>query len=533
LFPGGRRIGRLLAFLRRQMQRDPQESALARSFASRKGARHAGRGAIAVQCVTDDLYYFGIFGALASAVRTQCPVRVDRIVTQSLNVGELQSPIAFLGLRWVVNGLLIRKWNALYASFSDRVAYRSTSIRPIADLVDLWRARRCWKGLAGKESLRALEVGGLPVGDLVNDTYLRFRPAPTVDLRDPFLWVVLWQAHRDVRRAEEYFSSSKPAAYLTSYSTYVQHGIAARVALRHGVDVFTFGNFQEFGKRLGADDWVHTKEARHYARDFAALDDQPARLALAHAALDARVKGKIDAATSYMKRSAYEDSGEAVPDVRGRPVVFLHDFFDSPHVYDDMVFDDFWEWVCFTLDTFRQAGIPVVVKPHPNQIGLSGGVLADLMKQYPDVTFISTRITNRQLAEAGAACAVTVYGTVAHEMAFLGVPSIGCARHPHVSFSFCRTARTRQEYAGMLESFAASPVDRETLLRESLAFYYMHNLGLPPEQKALSDAALAFRGDCANYPSTGKDMVAELTAIERLPGFAAFATELVRRVGGT
>jgi hypothetical protein len=530
---GARRIGRLLAFLRRQVMRDEQEAALARSFGVRNRVLKAGNDAIAVQCVTDDLYYFSVFGKMATALRSRGGLRVDRVVTQSLNVGELQSPIAFLGLRFVLNTLLIRKWSALYASFSDRVAYRSTSLALFADFVDLWRARRCWKELECKRALMALDIDGIPVGDLVNDSYLRFKPAPTVDLKDPFLWVVLWQAHRDVRRAERYFSSTRPKAYLTSYSTYVQHGIPVRVALKYGVDVLSFGNFQEFCKRLGAEDWVHTKDAQHYSRDFAALDDQPRRLAEAQSALEARVRGKIDAATSYMKRSAYEDSGEAVPDVRGKPVVFLHDFFDSPHVYYDMVFHDFWEWVCFTLDTFRRAGIPVVVKPHPNQIGLSGGVLVDLMKKYPDVMFISTRITNRQLAEAGVACAVTVYGTVAHEMAFLGVSSIACARHPHVSFSFCRTARTRQEYAELLETFSASPADGPRLRHDSLAFYYMHNLGSNTDERALSDAALGFRGDCASYEASGKDMLAALDGLARLPSFAGFTETIGGRVFGT
>src|SRR6185503_5145771 len=218
-------------------------------------------------------------------------------------------------------------------------------------------------------------------------------------------------------------------------------------------------------------------------------------------------------------------------DVRGAVVVFLHDFYDSPHIYADLVFPDFWEWICFTIETLRAAGIRFLLKPHPNQISLSNTVIGELRQEYPELELIAPGVTNRQLVDAGMACAVTVYGTVAHEMAYLGVPSIACARHPHVAFDFCRTARDRAGYVELLRGSLQPPKDVETLRRQALQFYVMHNLALPREQIGLRDATVAGWRLCHDETASGDDIADAFAALAALPGFDMFARSLLSSTG--
>ena len=241
--------------------------------------------------------------------------------------------------------------------------------------------------------------------------------------------------------------------------------------------VFSFGSLSVFGKELTTDDTVHTPETTEYRRTFAQLADQATALGQAAAQLEFRLSGGIDPAMGYMRATAYGKATEAVPTaVRGAMVVFLHDFYDSPHVYHDLVFDDFWQWVCFTIGALRDAGVPFFLKPHPNQIALSGDALRALRAAHPDLRFLPPGLTNTQLVDAGMACGVTMYGSVAHELAYYGVPTIACARHPHHAFDFCRTARTRDEYRELLRTPLAMPVPHDEMRRQALAFFYMHNL---------------------------------------------------------
>lgn len=523
------RIGKVLSLpyrLRQCLELDSQAMETYRYFQKAKHLTSPHGDIVLVECV-EDLYFFSLLGQVISSLRAERSIHVDLFVADSLRAGESARSILYFMRTRIVAWLLSKRWVNLYQSLCDNVGYRSASMQfPLGDLIDGVRALACWRSLSNKEALISLAIDKVPVGDLVNDSYIRFKPAPTVNLEDPYLWYVIWQAYRDVRRAKHYFGGARPKLYLTTYSTYIQHGIAVRVALQHGVTVFGFASYVRLAKELTLGDWSQVGNPDSYAADFRLLGNQDQRLAEAEAALAARVSGVIDSATAYMKISPYVESGDPVPNVRGAIVVYLHDFFDSPHIYRHMVFPDFWEWICFTIETLEKANIRFFVKPHPNQIELNDRVLSDLKSRYPNLLIISSNVSNKQLVEAGMACAVTVYGTVAHEMAYLGVPTIACGDNPHVSFNFCNTCRSKTEYADALCRYAEIQFDKWAMHRESLMFYYMHVLSASAEEKTLILATLRLYQLCHDSKSKEEDLSDLLTSISELRGFKAYIAKL-------
>jgi hypothetical protein len=150
---------------------------------------------------------------------------------------------------------------------------------------------------------------------------------------------------------------------------------------------------------------------------------------------------------------------------------------------------------------------------------LSDAVLSALRQKYPALGWIASDVNNVQLVQAGIACGVTVYGTVAHELAYLGVPSIGCARHPHHAFDFCRTAHSQDEYAAMLRTFEVQPLPMVAMQQQALAFFYMHNLYGTPEQLALRHAFVDFWKLCNSKSASESDMLRALAHLVQLPSF--------------
>ena len=433
---------------------------------------------VAVEGVEDPLY-FGLFAAIVQDLRRENIIDADLLQTRSINgaIGtDLKSKLA---RNWIIARLLNDQWARVNRKLVGKVAYRSQPVFWVLGRhKDRKQALKLWSEMRALESPDKLCSLGIQIGDLVIDSYLRFRPSPRFDVCDPFVFAILQQAVRDLNCAIKYFSESRPRLYFTSYSTYIEHGIPVRVAVSMGVAVRVYGNLTAFGKRLSLNDFYHTSDTSQYRAKFESLAtaDKCAALNLAESQLRYRLAGGIDSATSYMRRSAYVRSETAVPDVDGAVVIFLHDFYDSPHVYKDLVFPDFWAWICFTIETLKDAGVTFWLKPHPNQRSLSEGVLVELQKRFKEARFISSKVTNAELVTAGMVCGVTVYGTVAHELAYLGVPSIACARHPHVSFDFCRTARNIDEFRQMLRTPNFLPLKPEEMRNQALAFYYMHNL---------------------------------------------------------
>lgn len=515
----GKKVGQLFT-------RYPDEPGVQpQSFASMRARPPAGAGGalLSLQSVPDK-FYFLLFGAIRARLQAHAAIRAElvivRAVSGAVGVGwraklKRSAPVA-----WLWSG----RWVRAYGELIDGVAYRcATWAHPFRDLIDWFRSGPIWQQLQQQGETLSLEIDGIEVADLLVDTYLRFKPSPEWDVKDAFVRRLVWQALRDVRQAQAYFGRRKPLWYLTSYTTYLEHGIPVRVALRQGVEVWSFGNLNGFGKRLTQVDDFHTQNFASYRTGFEALDRQEERLGAARQQLEMRLSGVIDAATSYMRQSAYgQTQVDLPPDLNGAVVIFLHDFYDSPHIYPDLVFQDFWRWVCFTIDVLQKTNTRFFLKPHPNQITLSDEALCRLRQRYSNLQWLPAGTSNVQLALAGIACGVTVYGTVAHELAYLGVPSIACARHPHYTFDFCRTAHTREEYESILKTYNDFSSPKEEMRRQALAFYYMHNLYGDADTLALRSAFLAFWKSANVGESTEDAVIAEFQALVGLQAFDGF-----------
>ncbi|HVW73744.1 MAG TPA: hypothetical protein VHC39_08900 [Rhizomicrobium sp.] len=524
-------------FVRRGRSSDA-ERWCAEYFRSRKPARLDQAAPLVVIEAVDDLFFHNLLGEVVIGLREQRAIRVARWASNSFAAG------ASLSLRSLAAAQLHKylfsrmRWGRLYDGICDLPGDRADRTRaPWVELACLWHAWRLFRGVSSKDQLAALTVDGILVGDLVIDTYLRFRPAIEVQLQDPYLFWVLRQALRDMVVVRKYFRRVRPALYLSTYTTYVQHGIPVRTAVAMGITAWSFANAQEFGTRLTKDHPLQSRRCAGYAADFARLGDQDEKLAMAGELLGGRVAGIADMATSLM-RSAYQIRTQDVPDVRGAAVVFLHDFYDSPHIYRWMVFQDFWDWACATIEILQGAGLPFVLKPHPSQRAESSRELERLKHKYPGVRFVSSDVSNRQLVDGGMACAVTVYGSVAAEMAYMGVPSISCGDNPHASFDAFHLARDREEYSRLLSNFVGLPRDCERLRRQACAFYYMHNMNATSEALELRDRMIEFHGYMIKKLEVEKaafspDEMAKIFAgLEGTAGFRNFVVDLAAELNG-
>ena len=519
---------KLLKLLTRRYPEDARVYALreALGVAPESGAARP-LARVAVQCV-EDPFYFGLFALIAKELRRSAFIESELVMVRSVN--------AAVGFNWrtaimrspLVSAVLNVQWKRAFAGLVDRIAYCSQSLRhPIADLVDWWNSVRLWLGARDEAALFGLAIQGVPVGDLIADTYLRFRPSPRFKRADLFTIRLIWQAHRDVRLARRYFGGRKPTLYLTSNCCYLQHGIPVRVALQEGVWVYAFGNEQEFGKLLTKADSFHAASCDRYKEIFETLDHQAERLAQAEKELEERLNGGQDAAFRYLPTRAYAAlEAEAPREIKGGVVIFLHDFYDSPHYLPGLFFRDFWEWACVTIEELLRAGVRCYVKPHPDQIDLSDDAVRQLRKAFPEISFLSSTIANSKLAQAGMICGVTAYGKVAHELAYLGIPTICCAKHPHHAFQFSRTATTLDQYKEFLHTPSVLPIDRSEMQRQALAFYYMHNLYGTADQLALREASNEFMKACERPDCSEDELARLLRALPGLPAFTAFMERL-------
>lgn len=359
---------------------------------------------------------------------------------------------------------------ALYRSFGALLGLwisRDQALRKKAET----RAAEIFSQLRSKQDVNRIRENGIWLGDLIYDTYLRDLLLATVDIRDPRLLGYIRDALLYLYSSESYLASHQVKAVFADHLVYIWQGVLLRAAMARDIPVYTI----YFDPRPGAQrvDLVSRKEDMEvptrfnywlFPQIFSRMpeNEQMAAREKGRALLEHRISGGIQNRVLPGQSAYSAGEGERVLSESACPklLILLHDFCDACHVYRNLIFDDFYEWIHFLLKEASETPFEWHVKPHPNmndyrRRGIANAnqkVLEELKRTYPKIRFLEPSISNRQLVEEGICGVFTMYGTAAHEFPFLGVPAVCGADNPHVSYPFAQTAKTVEEYVGLIRS---------------------------------------------------------------------------------
>lgn len=361
-------------------------------------------------------------------------------------------------------------------------------------------ANQIVENLHTKEDIFAISVAGVPIGDLVYDTYLRYYLLPTVDVSDSRLHGLIFQAILAGFACEEYFASNQVGAYLAYDAPYIESGIIHRFAVRERIPVYCartpqFGVLQMDGVIRGDPsdfrNWpAKTGASLHDRSKFRSLTaaEQARARDLARWKLQARLNGMQDRELLPSGNSAYGATGEERRVFRetGKPrvIVLLHDFCDAPNVLRWSLFPDFWEWLNFLLSRAQQTPFDWYVKPHPHLHSdkakgtANSEIVREFMKRYPRVTFVESSVSNRQLINEGISSMFTVHGSAAHEFAYMNVPVVNAGYNHHINYSFNIHARSKEQYAELIKQ--AGYLTLEIDKSEVEEFVFSHSIDTAP-----------------------------------------------------
>jgi hypothetical protein len=382
--------------------------------------------------------------------------------------------IIYQRLSAVIFLLLRKKWAKLYRVIGVSKMLNLENLNYKERALCHREAKVIFSKIEKKSDVLKINFKGVCIGDLIYDSYIRLRSEKTVDIDDHFLYEVIYHSLASVKTLDLYFSQSKVNFFLTSYTSYIQHGVAVRVALKHGVKVFSEGNFVQFFKPLSNSDAYHTPFFRNYKNEFKQLECKKSALEKSENELKDKFSGAIDKrihpGLSTSVNSVYHDVRD---NFKGGydGVVFLHDFFDAPHAWGEMMFEDFWEWSIFTLSIIEKFSLNIAVKPHPNDIG--GGVL-ELKKLFPNLDWIDSSVSNKAIFGSKIKFGISMYGSVLYELAYHGIVPISAAENPTSSFGFVIQPKTKDEYKNLLLSLSDLKA-LDNMDKEVLEFYYMHH----------------------------------------------------------
>ncbi|MGE0879153.1 MAG: hypothetical protein AB7L13_09925 [Acidimicrobiia bacterium] len=323
---------------------------------------------------------------------------------------------------------------------------------------------------------------GVPIGNYTADTVVRILIDPTPDSEALGLVRLMAMDCLQIKAAVEWIAATSPvAAYVTSHMVFTNWATASHVLAARGVNVVLIGHeasgFQidivatppEPGKPVYAkvsegraavldaiveDD---TAARRGLCRKVGALASSPDILGASRWNIDAA--GDLDrSADSALRAQARERLG--IVEANAETVfVVAHCFSDAPRS-EPGLFDDYWAWMCWTLD--RAVDIPEknwVVRFHPfSATYREHAVLARFIERYgrAENVFFDNRLLSKDEFFSLCDVAVTVRGTLGHELVRHGIPVVVAGSSAYSRGGFVHAPADLDEYEKLLRLPASS-----------------------------------------------------------------------------
>lgn len=327
-----------------------------------------------------------------------------------------------------------------------------------------------------KQDVFNIRAMGVWIGIDIYESYLRKLNKPTVYLDDPDLFDFIDKAVGLLVFWSDYFEKSKIAAVVVSHDSYIELDIICKIAYRKKVPVYLPNIRGMFF--TDAPHSLYLSRFENYRIMFKNLsaEEQANGIKLAKEQLERKLNGEVGVNMPYSLKSAFKpfDDKKRVLKKSDKIKVLIcsHCFYDNPHGYGGMLFVDFYEWLRHLGTISEKTDYDWYIKMHPDALPGTEETIREIIAEFPHITFISPDTSFPQLAKEGVNFALTVHGSVGHELPVLGIQVITAGYNPHVAYDFNWNAKSVEEYENYLLNL--DKLHKEIDMQELYEFYYMH-----------------------------------------------------------
>lgn len=334
-----------------------------------------------------------------------------------------------------------------------------------------------YEGLRNKRDVEDIVIGGIWVGDLIYDTYLKRFKRPTIEINSLEFQEFLLESIEIFVFWEDYFNTHDVRSVNVSHCVY-NLAMPLRLAIKRGIPAFQASATHIY--RMSKDNYFAYNDFFYYKQIFSALPEsvKAAGIAEAQCRIEQRFAGKVGVDMAYSTKSAYSTRiqtrllGESS---RKKILIATHCFFDSPHSYGNNLFPDFYEWLDFLGQMSLVTDYDWYIKTHPDYLLGTKEVIDGFIARYPKLTLLPANASHHQIIAEGIDVALTVYGTIAFEYAALGIPVINCsANNPHIAYNFNLHPKSVHEYRELILSL--STLNFQIDVKEVYEYYFMRHI---------------------------------------------------------
>lgn len=346
-----------------------------------------------------------------------------------------------------------------------------------------------FKNLHTKDDIINIEVNGCKHGHDIYSIFLRL-VSPIFDLKKYITEIkaIITECVSISVFWDNYFSKHSVKAVALYDALYYQ-AIIRDVALKHNVAVYSL----EFEKciRCFKGYYVGTRYGKNYKTEFfkLPLNKQVDGIEWARKKIKKRLRGDTSDIPYMRGMSPYDEKSNDVllkKSDKIKVVICPHCFTDDPFPFGKFLFKDQYEWLDYLGRLSLTTDYDWYFKIHPASEILSRSVYEQILGKYPSINKLPIKSSAVQLKKDGLDFALTLWGTIGHEYAALGINVINGAHNPHDDFTFNYNPKTFEEYDELLHNLnnAKKHIDEMEIL-QFYCMYYMYMIPVSLQQKSV------------------------------------------------
>lgn len=349
--------------------------------------------------------------------------------------------------------LYIRKLIKIFDSFNVKKGLVEYDFK--YSLSEKKKFNKLFDKVKNKKDLINFKKNNLKIGDLICDHYIRSTYEPTLKLDDYRLKIIFFRANKIYDEVKNYFKNNNVKYLIPSHLCYISYGIISRIAIEHKIKVIKIKSENRGNSlfRLIKIDSKCVDEPKYYyhKKNFKKLSINKKNIALkiGKKILQKRLSGKFDPTIPYILKSQFKDKKyyfKGLDRSKKKIIIFPHCFYDFPHRYRNMIFNDFYEHANYFMEksvTLKQ--YEWLYKPHPHSLAGHINIHKELLDKYPNIKYIPKKVSHKQLLNLNIKCVITNHGTVAHEYAAFDIPVISTGDNPHINYNFLLNVNSKKK----------------------------------------------------------------------------------------
>lgn len=342
------------------------------------------------------------------------------------------------------------------------------------------------------------------LGDLIYDSYLRWKAVHTVDITSYQFQKFVYQQILIFAYWKNIFKKNQISSLVLSHTVY-SLAIPLRVAARYNIPSYiaTLTSINLYNKKR-----YYELDADAFNQNFIDLNKKQKKKYLKYSKkkIDEKFNpnskfydefGKVDQLSKLIKKNKFIFKTKDISDnfffKNGKKniIIYAHCFYDAPHVVKHL-FSDFYEWLVFLGKASEVTNYNWFIKTHPHTLNpkLSSIVFDDLIKKYPKLNILDKNISTKEIVSY-ADLILTIYGSVAFELAYFKKKVLlGSPHSQYKNYNFCAQPKNKKEYLYAIKNLDKIKV--KTDKKEIYQFYlnsvlnYFNPFGILSERNNLN-----------------------------------------------